>query len=96
MGVDDTPAGRSARDLFVEAGQPLILEASTGVVELASELAAAGISVIYEPGGQRPRATQSFSFGGFRGVRHVGPAQGTPTGTAAPWATTRTRRPPPG
>ena len=67
MGVDDARQAKALHDLFVETGQPLILEASTGVVELASELAAAGISVIYEPGGQKPEQTQSFNFGGFRG-----------------------------
>lgn len=66
MVIDDARQAKALHDLFVEAGQPLILEASAGVVELASELAAAGISVIYEPGGQKPQVAQSFDFGGFR------------------------------
>ena len=65
---------------WIELAARLREPGATRKADIASELAAAGISVIYEPGGQRPQATQSFNFGGFRGRGFSAP---TPAATSA-------------
>jgi imidazolonepropionase-like amidohydrolase len=60
MGANDPREVRALLEVFSETGLPLMIDGAEGAAELASELAKAGVTVLYEP---RAGGTSDFGKG---------------------------------